>query len=291
MKVIMQTTALVCAAVSLAMFSSSCCTRKAIPLTLTEPGYATFIAHRGESFDAPENTFPAYKMAVDRGFGFECDVYLSSDKQVFSFHDSNLKRTTGHDLPCNKASWADLVSKLDAGAWKGPQWKGTRPALLEEILTLARDGRYIYVEIKSGPEIVPYVKEVFAKQKTATPKNALFICFNKEVCKELKKRMPEYKVYWLSGSKTGRGKEAKPITIDSILASLKETGADGLDVHFNPEIITAEFATAVKNAGYEFHVWTVDQLETSLKAFSIGAQTVTTNCAKKQLDEFNASKK
>ena len=41
------------------------------------PGYSTLIAHRGESLDAPENTLPAYRMAVERGFGFECDIYLS----------------------------------------------------------------------------------------------------------------------------------------------------------------------------------------------------------------------
>ena len=59
-----------------------------------KPDYATFICHRGESLDAPENTLPAYKTAVDRGFGFECDIYLSADKRVFTFHDGNLKRTT-----------------------------------------------------------------------------------------------------------------------------------------------------------------------------------------------------
>ena len=74
--------------------------------TVVEPAYDTLIAHRGESKDAPENTLPAYRMAVDRGFGFECDIYLSSDKRVFSFHDTNLKRTTGVDMPCTKASWA-----------------------------------------------------------------------------------------------------------------------------------------------------------------------------------------
>lgn len=35
------------------------------------------INHRGYSVDAPENTLPAFKMAVDRGFGFECDIYIS----------------------------------------------------------------------------------------------------------------------------------------------------------------------------------------------------------------------
>ena len=101
--------------------------------TTSVPDYDTLIAHRGESKDAPENTLPAYQMAVDRGFGFECDVYLSSDNRVFSFHDTNLKRTTGVDMPCRKASWEKTVSKIDAGKWKGDEWKGTRPALLEDL--------------------------------------------------------------------------------------------------------------------------------------------------------------
>ena len=46
------------------------------------PGYSTLISHRGESFDAPENTLPAFRTAVERGFGFECDVYLSKDGKV-----------------------------------------------------------------------------------------------------------------------------------------------------------------------------------------------------------------
>ena len=58
------------------------------------PAYDTLISHRGESVDAPENTLPAYKTAVERGFGFECDVYLSKDGRVFTFHDNTLTRTT-----------------------------------------------------------------------------------------------------------------------------------------------------------------------------------------------------
>ena len=75
-----------CAAV--AGLAVGCC-------SVVKPGYDTLIAHRGESVDAPENTLPAYKTAVERGFGFECDIYLSKDGRVFTFHDRNLKRTTG----------------------------------------------------------------------------------------------------------------------------------------------------------------------------------------------------
>ena len=168
------------------------------------PDYNTFIAHRGESHDAPENTLPAYKMAVERGFGFECDVYLSKDGRVFTFHDNNLKRTTGgaNTKACCDVTWAEL-EKVDVGnwgKWKDSRFKGTRPALLEEVLALARDGRKIYVEVKPGPEIVPAIKRVFAAQSKATPENTLFISFNEESCKALKREMPDYKVYWLVSS-------------------------------------------------------------------------------------------
>ena len=265
-------------------------------LGAAQPDYATFICHRGESHDAPENTLPAYKMAVDRGFGFECDIYLSADKRVFTFHDSNLKRTTAGACTkkCAEASWAEDISKVDVGGWgkwKGSKFSPTRPALLEEVLELAVDGRQIYVEVKPGPEIVPYIKAVYAKQKKATNKNTLFICFNRETCKELKRLMPEYKVYWLTSSGfKGKGKKWTPITVDYVLEGLKETGADGVDCHFKADVITADFIKAVKDKGYEFHVWTVDNLDQSLLAFERGAQTVTTNCAKKQLDEFKARK-
>lgn len=257
-----------------------------------KPGYDTFISHRGESVDAPENTLPAYRMAVERGFGFECDVYLSADKRVFTFHDGNLTRTTAGACTkkCAEANWETEISKVDVGGWgkwKGSKFSPTRPALLEELLELAVDGRQIYVEVKPGPEIVPYIKEIFAKQKKATPKNTLFISFNGASCKALKEQMPGYKVYWLTGSARGRKGEARVgITAEQILAELKKTGADGVDCHFDPKFITADLIKTIRDAGYEFHVWTIDRLDQSLLAFERGAQTVTTNCAKKQLDEY-----
>lgn len=256
------------------------------------PAHDTLISHRGESKDAPENTLPAYRMAVDRGFGFECDIYLSADGRVFTFHDQTLKRTTAGACTksCSAASWETEISMLDVGGWgkwKGSKFSPTRPALLSEVLQLARDGRYIYVEVKTGPAIVPFIKKVFDAQARATPRNTLFISFNKESCKALKEQMPEYKVYWLAASriKGARGKRV-PITVDDVLNGLRETGADGVDCQFDPAITTADFIKQVRSKGYEFHAWTIDDLDTTLKAFANGVQTVTTNCAKKQLDEY-----
>ena len=48
---------------------------------------------------------------------------------------------------------------------------------------------------------------------------------------------------------------------------------------------------AIKDAGLELHVWTIDDLDDAILAFKRGALTVTTNCAKKLLDGYEAQKK
>lgn len=255
-----------------------------------EIGYATLISHRGESFDAPENTLHAYKTAVERGFGFECDIYLSADKRVFTFHDSNLRRTTSGAVTnaCKDASWETQISKVDVGSWgkwKGSRFQGTRPALLEEVLELARDGRWIYVEVKPGPEIVPYVKEIFARQTKATPKNVLFISFNKASCRALKAQMPEYKVLWLTGWWDRNDRKNHSRSAEAEIAGAKEAHADGIDICFSSEIHDKAYIQKVRDAGLEFHGWTIDNLSEALAGFRNGVQTITTNRAKKLLDD------
>ena len=248
--------------------------------TVKKPAYDTLIAHRGESKDAPENTLPAYKLAVERGFGFECDLYLSKDGRVFTFHDPNLTRTTGgaNTSKCSEASWEETLSKLDVGSWgkwKDSKFAGTPPALLEDVLALAKNGRRIYLEIKAGSEIVPVIKAILSSQNNATPDNVLFICFNQSVCKAVKDILPEYTVYWLVCAKKDDGG-----------AWARAAAADGVDMQFDPDVVDEAFVAAVKKAGLSFHVWTVDDLSHALRAFAVGADTVTTNCAKDLVDEY-----
>ena len=265
----------------------------AISAAAATPAPDTLICHRGESHDAPENTLPAYKMAVERGFGFECDIYLSKDGRVFTFHDGTLKRTSGgaNTKACNEATW-DEVSKLDVGSWgkwKGSKFAGARPALFEEVLELARDGRWIYVDVKSKTgDIVPYVKAILEKQTKANPGNTLFLCGAPECGKEFKRLLPEYKVLSCLNCRRGWKKGAPPVPVEEIIATTKEMGADGVDIRYAADVTTPEYMKAIKDAGLELHVWTVDRLPHAVEAFKRGAQTVTTNCAKKLLDEYTA---
>ena len=253
-------------------------------VTVKEPASDTLIAHRGESIDAPENTLPAYRTAVERGFGFECDIYLAKDGKLFTFHDRDLTRTTAgaNTNRCTDVDWEGTVSKVNVGGWgkwKGSKFDPTRPALFSEVLALARDGRFIYVEVKgNNPSWVPYIKAEIEKARNVNPRNVLFISFGGRICAELKRKMPEYKVYFLTG--------AKAYSAEALVGKLRDMGVDGVDIHFDPAVIDADYVRTVKDAGFSFHVWTVDDLEKAKMAFAVGADTLTTNCAKKLLDEY-----
>lgn len=54
-----------------------------------------FVAHRGYSNGAPENTVPAFELAGENGFwGIETDIQESADGVFMCMHDEDLDRTT-----------------------------------------------------------------------------------------------------------------------------------------------------------------------------------------------------
>ena len=96
-------------------------------------------AHRGSSILAPENTMPAFELALQYGADImEIDVRLSRDGHVVVFHDERVDRTTdGHGRVID-SSLAQLQA-LDAGyRFVDPEGqsyrdKGTRMLSLAEL--------------------------------------------------------------------------------------------------------------------------------------------------------------
>ena len=51
-------------------------------------GKPLVVAHRGASYDAPENTLPAFKLAWEQGAdAIEGDFFLTKDNQIVCIHD------------------------------------------------------------------------------------------------------------------------------------------------------------------------------------------------------------
>jgi glycerophosphoryl diester phosphodiesterase len=83
---------------------------------LLDPSARPIIAHRGASGTAPENTMPAFELAVEQGaHALELDVRLTADGIPVVFHDATLDRTTDRQGPIGVLSLREL-REVDAGA-------------------------------------------------------------------------------------------------------------------------------------------------------------------------------
>lgn len=68
-------------------------------------------AHRGyhnNKSEAPENSLPAFKRAVKRGYGIELDVQLTKDKVPVVFHDFDMQRACGVDKKIADLKYEEL---------------------------------------------------------------------------------------------------------------------------------------------------------------------------------------
>jgi glycerophosphoryl diester phosphodiesterase len=116
--------------------------------------------HRGASAVAPENTICAFRRAHELGAdGVELDVTLTRDRVPVVIHDYTVDRTTDGHGDIRQMTILE-VKQLDAGAWKGPQFRGERIPTLAEVfdalagwlqpVASARAPRgFVNVEIKS----------------------------------------------------------------------------------------------------------------------------------------------
>jgi glycerophosphoryl diester phosphodiesterase len=128
------------------------------------------------------------------------------------------------------------------------------------------------VEVKCGKEIIPHLVEEIAKSKLKT-EQVVLICFKQEVVRAFKKAMPKNKAYWLSGFKKNEEGVWKP-TLETVLATLKDTKADGLDSHHG---IPSADAKKIMKEGFEWHAWTINDIATAKKLKALGLHSITTD--------------
>lgn len=106
-------------------------------------------AHRGFNMAAPENTLPAFALAVALGAQeIELDLWPSRDGDLVVCHDPKVDRVSdGAGLITELTT--RQIKALDAGSWFSPAFKGTKIPLFEEVLDLVGGRTIINIHIKS----------------------------------------------------------------------------------------------------------------------------------------------
>lgn len=249
-------------------------------LTLTllcltvDPG-VEFVAHRGESYDAPENTLAAFQLAWERKVStIELDVHQTKDGELIVCHDPNTKKTTGVERAIKDCTLAELRT-LDAGRWKGERFAGEKlPTLSEALATIPERGR-CFIELKTGPEVVPaLVKVIEASGKR--PEQLAIISFNAESVAEAKHKLPQHQAYWIVSVKPDKKTGVLAPTVEELIAKAKAIRADGLDLSIPP---TADYVKPIKAEGFQLYVWTINDPAVAKKFVALGVDGVTTDRA------------
>lgn len=246
------------------------------------------VAHRGASHDAPENTLAAFNLAWQQGAdAIETDIWMTLDGKLVCIHDDTTERTAGKKLDVIASTLAQL-QQLDVGIWKGKKWKGERiPSLLETLGTVPK-GKKILVEVKEGPLIVPTLINIIQDSPLSNDQ-IIIISFSKEVIRKAKNLLPNMKALLLVGFDRDVNSGSWHPSQDSLLKTLKEIKADGLDASA-ADCVNQSFVNAAHDAGFEFHVWTIDDENLTARLCSFGIDSITTN-RPKALMEFIFSNK
>lgn len=231
------------------------------------------VAHRGASFDAPENTVAAIKLAWEqKADASEFDIYLTKDGKIAVIHDATTKRTAGDDMKVALTNLEEL-RKLDVGKWKNVKFAGEKIPTLDEMLATVPSGKRVFIEVKCGPEIVPELDRVL-KAARLKPEQTVVIAFNADVIAATKKARPDLQALWLVSLAP---KNAKPRTAEELIAKAKDIKADGLDLSATPAVLDATFGKKVKDAGLKIYVWTVNDADLARKMIAAGAESITTD--------------
>lgn len=228
------------------------------------------VAHRGASWDAPENTLTATKLGwVQRADAVEVDVHVTGDGEVAVIHDPTLLRTTGRDARVDELT-LESIQKLDAGVWRGAAWRGERVPSLGQVLATVPNGRRLFIELKPAEGLAPALQRAVAAGPVEAERIVL-ISFDSVALREAKHGLPGSRALFLADTPEGA-----PEKLAAHIRFCHEEGFDGLSVSAGWPI-DADLVERLRAENLELHVWTVNDPQRARELAAAGVTSITTD--------------
>jgi glycerophosphoryl diester phosphodiesterase len=220
-----------------------------------QPPRPRIVAHRGASFEAPENTLAAFKRAWALGVeACELDVHVTADGEVVVIHDADTLRIGGVDRPVADQTLAELA-RLDVGAYKHIKYKGERIPTLAQALATIPAGRTMFVEIKTGKETAPAIADVIRKTQPTSVAIALQ-GFDPDALGALAAELPDAAAYWDVDPPRDAKNQRLPYPL-TVVADARQRGFAGLALDYRG--VTPELLAAASQAQILVDVWTLNE--------------------------------
>ncbi len=223
------------------------------------------IAHRGYSKYELENTKEAFLAAANRSyFGIETDVVLLKDRSMVLFHDDDLKRLAGQDIPIRSLNYKEALRvELNAkGSYHTYHYHMTTP--LEYLRICKHYQKYPVIELKWGFDYQAVDELMRLLLDEDMYDKSMIICYTLDTVLYIKKTYPNYHVQFLLGM----------LYSEDIINKCLEEGIS-LDIRY--DLVTQELVDRFHQKGLEINVWTVDDQEIYEKLLHFGVDYLTTN--------------
>ncbi len=218
------------------------------------------IAHRGASAQRPENTLPAYALAVEqRADMIEIDLHLTRDGAVVITHDESLAGLGGAGEIAD-ATLAE-VRALDAGG-------GERVPTLDEVLDGFGSAIAFNLEIKwGGRGLYPGLEEIALEAVTSRGllERTLFSSFKDPVLAKLRALSGEARLALLLSPRDA----ARPVE------RARAVGAEALNPWFR--LVTGGLVEDAHAAGLAVFPYTVDPERQMRRLLDLGVNGLFTN--------------
>ncbi|MFW5794175.1 MAG: glycerophosphodiester phosphodiesterase, partial [Bacillota bacterium] len=114
------------------------------------------IAHRGASYEAPENTLSAIDLAIEQGSeAVEFDVRGTKDHVPVLLHDKTIRRTTNSasDIKITSLNYQNLL-QYNAGSWFSSEFANEKIPTLEEALIAIKGKAIGFIDMKTTNPLV-----------------------------------------------------------------------------------------------------------------------------------------
>jgi glycerophosphoryl diester phosphodiesterase len=221
------------------------------------------IAHRGASGTAPENTLPAFRRAEELGADMiELDVQLTRDGHPVVIHDRTLDRTTSGRGAVRRRTLEEIAA-LDAGAWFGRAFAGTRVPRLDQVLSAV--GIRINVELKAAGDDGLERQVLDTVERAGALGRVVFSSFDAASLARLRalSEAADLAVLWAGRS------------ISRAVGLAGRVGARSLHLRTS-RVVAAAIATG-HASGLAVRVWTVNALAEFVRLTDAGADGVFTD--------------
>lgn len=209
---------------------------------MREQAVPDVIAHRGASWDAPENTLAAIEAAIEQGADWvEIDVQETREGEIVVIHDRDLMKVAGSPLGVFDTPLAELRA-VDIGSYKDPRFADQRVPLLAEVLAVARDRVKLNIELKYyGQEVSFEERVVKIVEDNRMVDQVVFMSLSLDGVRVMKGLRPTWTVGLLSSVAVG---------------DVTRLGADFFAV--NAGFASRSFVDRAQGRGKRVYTWTVN---------------------------------